>query len=364
MVYGVTRIALPSCDWGDPQRTGEPLCAGDNRRIGDLRNLETETFVAGAENRLAVPALERLFPDNVEAELPSADLFNPLVLQGPTGTGKSQLARGIIRRWSTQLGESAVEYITAIDFARQLRAAREAGELHEFRERLANLQLFVLEDLHRLPHRVFVQRELRDALDELLAVGAIVVVTAQQPPATMAGLEAGLRDRLAGGLTVRLQPPNVETRRELLELASEARGVQLDDGQLQQLSQKIEGSAAQLFRAVAEYELAPDIDFPNSTVRPPLKLKQIIRVVAHHYSLTQAAMCSAARRKSLVYARGIAIYLARTLTDLSYAQIGQALGRRDHTTVMHACSTTEKRLATDASAQHDVEELKRILTAV
>jgi chromosomal replication initiator protein len=86
-------------------------------------------------------------------------------------------------------------------------------------------------------------------------------------------------------------------------------------------------------------------------------------VAARYYSLTQAALLSSARRKSLVHARRIIVYLARLLTDLSYAQIGQGLGRRDHSTIMHAQRSIQDLVATDAATQRDLEELRRILTS-
>jgi len=376
VVYGVTRIALPSCDWGADVRAGDAARRAAQLGIPVEDRLasvaDASAFVAGPENQLVVPALEQLLAgDDLEA---AAAIFNPLVLLGSTGTGKSHLARGITRRWRSLLGEAGlaetgVEYLTAIDFARELRASREEGRLAEFRQRLAKLRLLVIEDLQRLPPRAFVQRELRDTLDVLIEAGAVVVVTTQQPPAAMAKLEAGLRDRLSGGLTVRLQPPGVEARLELLQQAAAARGSRLDAPTLEQLAQKVEGTVPQLLRAIAEHELASKestlkAGVPIDSARPPLKLKQIIAVVARYYSLTQAALCSAARRKSLVQSRGVAIYLARTLTDLSYAQIGQGLGRRDHSTVMHSRRTFEKLLANDAATQQDIEELQRILTAV
>ncbi|MGI9430202.1 MAG: helix-turn-helix domain-containing protein [Bythopirellula sp.] len=369
MVYGVSRIALPSSDWGDSLRA-----SGATQPAAE--------FVTGTENRLAVPALERLLTGHALSV--AAELFNPLVLLGASGTGKSQLARGIVRHWSSLLGSSetgasetgaseidqpewgaaGVAYFTAVDFARQVRAAREENQLDQCRDRLAELQLLVVEDLRRLPASRYVQRELRDTLDILLDAGAVVIVTAQRSPATMAHLEAGLRDRLAAGLTVRLQLPGVEARYELLKQAAAARQSLLSDHQLRSLAQKTEGSAPQLMRALAEHELGADQPGLVETVRPPLKIKQIIAVVARYYALTQAAICSSARRKSLVYARSVAIYLARSLTELSYAQIGHSLGRRDHTTIMHACRSIEARLASDATTQQDIEELKRILTAV
>lgn len=385
MVYGVSRIALPSSDLGSLSR-GKPAF-GD--RLSDSLTDATipsdavaTDFVVGPENQLAVPAVERLLASADEADSPaefgSAELgsvFNPLVLFGPTGVGKSHLARGVARHWlaaNAGHGDSTVEYLTAIDFARQLRSAREEGILDQLRQRLSNVQLLVLEDLDKLSPSIFVHRELRDLVDRLLDAQSAIVVTAQQSPLTMPDLEAGLRDRLSGGLNLRLQLPGVETRRELLRLAASQRGVALADDQVSQLAQRVEGTAPQLFRAVAELELELEHAGEGShggpqlaaASRPDLKFKQILGVVARYFSLTQAALCSPARRKSLVYARGVAIHLARSLTDLSYAQIGQHLGRRDHTTVMHASRSIENRLTTDASTQQDITELKRILTSI
>ena len=354
MVYGVSRIALPCSDLSGPLRATTSPTKGPTKGIPE--------FVAGPENRLTVPALQQLLAgDDLAA---AAQLFNPLVLLGSSGTGKTHLARGITRHWNSLLDEEKVKYLTAIDFARQLHAAREEKQLDSFRDRLAGLHLLVLEDLHRLPLRIYVQRELRDTLDVLLEAGAVIVVTSQQPPATMAGLDAGLRDRLSSGLTLRLQTPGIEARQELLRQTAAERGLHLGDEQLLQMAQKVEGPAPQLFRAVAEYQLPDTQESPANGLRPVLELKQIIAVVARYFSLTQAALRSPARRKSLVYARSVAIHLARTLTDQSYAQIGDSLGRRDHTTILHASRTLKKRLTTDASTQKDIEELKRILTAV
>ncbi len=361
MVHGVSRISLPSCNV--PLRKGDDLpCTGDNQAGNNQELGFVSDFIAGPENELAVAALDRLLSGG-KLET-AAELFNPLVLLGPSGTGKSHLARGVARHWRERGDTTDIEYLAAIDFARQLRAAREENQLEDFRQRMASVELLVLEDLQGLPLSVYVQRELRDTLDVLDSAGAMLLVTAQQPPSTMEGLETGLRDRLASGLTVRLQFPGIESREKLLQLSATARGVELGDEQLRQLASRIEGPAPQLFRALAEHELSATVPTLSEAAHPPIPLKQIIAVVARYFSLTQAALRSSARRKSLVYARGIAIHLARSLTNLSYAQIGVSLGRRDHSTVMHAARTIEQRLANDAHVQRDIEELRHLLTAV
>jgi chromosomal replication initiator protein len=275
--------------------------------------------------------------------------------------GKSHLARGIARHWTRLLGEDAVGFFTAIDFARQLHAARNSGELEQFRERVASLQVLLIENLQRLPQRVFVERALRDTLDALDETGCVVVLTARE----VTPLDAGLRDRLMGGMAIRLSPPGIEARREILHQAANSRGIALADDRLQSLAQHTEGPVPLLMRALAEEELRSTTGQEIAAVcRQPVTLKQIIAVAARYYSLTQAALVSSARRKSLVHARRVIVYLARLLTDLSYAQIGQGLGRRDHSTIMHAQRSIQDLVATDAATQRDLDELRRILTAV
>lgn len=343
MVKGVSQIDLPSC-LGDQTQDSQP---------------GLPCFIAGPENRLAVVAIERLLAgDHLSAAAP---FFYPLVLTGPTGSGKSHLARGIARHSHQLLGEGAVEYLSAIDFARQLRSARDDGELDAFRKRLSNLSMLIVEDLQRLPPRIFVQRELRDTIDTLVATERTVLLTAQKSPATMMELEASLRDRLAAGLTVQLRPPGIEARQEILQLASAA---QFDSDQLNDLAKKTEGPVPQLFRALAELQLASETGRETSDLRPPIPLKQLIAVVARYFLLTQAVLHSPSRRKSLVHARSVVIHLARNLTDLSYAQIGHGLGGRDHTTIMHAHRNIQRLLAEDPVTQQAIEQLQRILTAI
>ena len=343
MVNGVTTIDLPGCD----ADVGEPFLE------------PASAFVAGTENRLAVVALERLL--HTERLADDASWCNPLVLTGPTGVGKSHLARGIARHWTRLFGEDAVGYFTAIDFARQLHAARSNGELALFREQVAGLRLLVVENLQQLPRRTFVERELRDTLDTLIETGCIVVLTARD----FSPLDAGLRDRLAGAMTVLLSRPGVAARRKILEQAAVSRGISLAEEQLQGLAQRTEGPVPLLKRALAELDLQSTTDQEvAAATREPVTLKQIVAVAARYYSLTQAALLSSARRKSLVHARRVIVYLARLLTDLSYAQIGQGLGRRDHSTIMHAQRSIQDLVATDATTQRDLEELRRILTAV
>jgi len=346
----LTRIDLP-----EPGRSAE-----ENRCAAPA------CFVAGPENRLVAATVQQLL--NEESQTLSG--INPLFLFGPTGSGKSLLARGITRRWNQNFGKqrpeaTKVAYVTAADFGRQLHDARANDSLAELRKRLAQLRLLVVEDLQHLSPRDFVQRELRDTIDTMIEAGGLVVLTAQQSPATCSVLERGLSDRLQAGLAIQLRPPGVEARQEILTLAANARQLLLPADRLQQLAQQIEGPAPRLFQALTKLELASHGQSPPPLPKEKmLSFKQILAIVARDYSVSQVALCSPSRRQSLVHARGVAIHLARTLTDLSYTQIGQALGRRDHSTITHAYRKINHLLADDPDTQQTIDHLHRLLTAV
>lgn len=326
-------------------------------------------FVAGQENRLAVVAVNRLLGQPTHQENDCKEThraatnapFNPLVLIGPTGSGKTHLARGVANRLREQLPSGSVAYLSVAEFGRHYQQAREQDQLDQLRTSLRNLRLLVLEDFHLLRPRAVVQYELRETVDALLASDAIVLITTQQSLTTIPSLEPSLRDRLASGLTVSLRPPSEAARLDILQLAAAARGADLDVERARRLSQQIDGPVPRLFRAIAELE--PSIATQHRATEQSPSMRQIVAVVARYFSLSQTLLRGPSRRRSTVYARSVAVYLARTLTNLSYAQIGSDLGRRDHTTTMHADRRLREQLTTDPATQETVEDLKRILTA-
>ena len=321
-------------------------------------------FVAGSENRLAATAVEQLlqWPESLRNGQECARRpFSPLVLVGPTGSGKTHLARGVADRLRNLLPAGSVASMSVVEFGRHWEQAREEEKLDQLRTSLRRLELLVLEDFHRIRPRAAVQYELRETVDALVERGAVVLVTSQEPLVSIRSLTPDLRDRLTSGLTVRLRPPSTAARRDILQLAAAARGVPLDEETARQTAEHLEGPVPRLFRAVAE--LDPAIAETVRRPREPLSLRQIVAVVARYFSVSQANLRGPSRRRSVVHARSVAVYLTRTLTGLSYSQIGQGLGGRDHTTTMHADRRIREQLANDPSIQESIEDLRRILTA-
>jgi chromosomal replication initiator protein len=363
-------------------------------------------FVVGPENAILIPPLERLIQGRDFAE--AARLFNPLMLVGPSGSGKSQLAQGIVRHWRGVLqhsGEdSQIEYFTAADFGRECQAAAAEERLDAWRTKTRALRLLVVEDLQRLRQRDTIQQELRNTIDAIVEAGGIVIATADREPVALNQLDAGLRDRLTSGLIVRIQRPALAAREAILRLAAHRRGALTTDDQLHQIARRDAASPAELLGRLSELTgvsgpLPLEGRDQASTGNPKLlersavgrrgatregveagtrrayahqstrhtqaeahhTLKNIIAVTARYFSITQATLTGPSRRTSLVLARNIVVHLARRLTNLSYAEIGRALGGRDHTTIMHADRRLADQLANDPLTQQSVGELDRLL---
>jgi len=310
------------------------------------------SFVGGQENRLAAHAVSSIFQH-------TGYHYNPLVLCGPIGVGKSRLARGIVEAWQSTHANEPAHMLPAVDFARLVGRARRGSTVPQWRRQLLAARLLVLEDVERLAGREAAQRELAQLVDELLDAGGLLVVTCKEQPAHCRPLAATLRSRLSSGLVVKVSPPDRSSRLDILRRSAAARSVTLTDSAAELLAAEIRGSAGDLVGALLELETTcknKNRPISSAAVRRLLNrraestqpsLSQIITATARYFSLPAAVLQSPSRRLTVVAARGVAMYLARELTDLSLNQIGRAFGRRDHTTVLHNCRKIAHLLPSD-----------------
>jgi chromosomal replication initiator protein len=321
-------------------------------------------FVAGPENRMAAEAVRWIATDGRSS-------YSPLVLCGPPGTGKSHLARALAGSRDDWL------YTTAADFARELSAAIDAQAVEDFQARYRSASLLVFEDLGQLCSKRAALVEFQHTLDALEAREALVVVTSHVPPAEISGLPASLVSRLAGGLMVTLSAPGIAARRVLLARLATSRGVQLSAEALRLLAEKLTGNAVQLQGAMMELSASAQADPSPSVIdlaaarqfladRQPTcrpHLNDVGAAVAKFYGLKGAVLVSSSRRRQVVLARSVAIYLGRILAGASLAALGRHFGGRDHTTALHSCRSIERRLPRDAELRGAVGTLARLLSA-
>ncbi len=325
-------------------------------------------FIAGDENALAAAALAPLLES-------VASRFNPLVLYGPHGSGKTHLALGLADCWRVRFPQAQVACLTGTDFARQFAAAHHEGRLDAWRDELRHVDLFILEDLGELSGKQPAQQELLHALDALADREALVVITARTLPSHWNVLSAPLRSRLSAALVVPLAFPARATRRLILERLAQRRNLPLTRRALDGLADGLSGGVPMLASAIWELELAARLN--GEAIDPAHvsklvsrrdkdslpKLRTIARHTARHFGLKLADLKSPNRRRALVGARCVAMYLARQLTSCSLGEIGEFFGGRDHTTVLHSCRRTEKLLRHDASVRQAITDVRKMLAS-
>jgi chromosomal replication initiator protein len=318
------------------------------------------SFVAGPENRLVAHTVSS-FIDVTSSRLEEAYLRPPvLALFGPSGVGKTHLAHGIVRHWQRELGEEAALYTTAADFRRAFLDAIGTNQLGEFRAQFRERRLLAIDDLHRLPADEHLMHELRETLDAIEERGGTVIVTSHRPIGALSNLPPSVRSRLAAGLSLQLAPPASAARMRIIRHASNALGRDLSAEAANRLADGPSGTAPQLFGALFAFWAAPN-GTDATPKRPQPSMSQIIAEVARYTSVSQKHLKSASRRQTIVAARGIAVFLARTLAGASFEQIGRALGGRDHSTVMYNFKKIDRERARNATLQEALDDLTKVL---
>ena len=356
MVDGVVDIPLPGRPFESEENDGGAAAACH--------------FLAGPENRLVEVAVRSLI------EQPDTG-YNPLVLYGPSGTGKSHLAQGLATVWKAQNRRDRVVSTTAVDFARELADAIESQAVEEFRAKHRTANLLVVEDLGQLATgksgKLSAQEEFIHTLDALSVADGWVVVTASAAPAELPGLLPALQSRLAAGLTIPLAPPGTAARMAVLEQLAALRKVQLPEPVARVLADGLAGTVPELAGALIHLAMGEPlggepIDLPSvrrylsqRNRQPQPSLHEIALATARHFSLRLADLRSPVRRRVLVTARGVAVYLARHFAGASLQEIGRYFGGRDHTTIMHSCRKMEEIVEADPTIHAAIEKLRKEL---
>ncbi len=362
-----------------------------NRQQGPASDRPDRTYYVGPENQLVPVVIDDFLKPEAQ--------FTPVVIYGPVGSGKSHLAELIAAKWNAQQAVSqhknaratsagkstttvkttdAAQVSTAqvsIVRATDLVPSGRGTATQKLNVNAAAVIFLNVDDLGRNPRW---QRRMAALLDDWQSSGCRVLITSRKHPAEIGNLDARLRSRLLAGLCVGLEPPALETRQALVRhwaQQSELAGkVRLTASGVRELASQVEGVPSRLRGAFWQLALsaqsepgprsaitAADVrEFLNSGAAAQSKLTVALigRTTARHFGTTLTEIRGPSRRKSLVLARSIAMYLARNLAGKSLAEIGKWFGGRDHTTVLHSC----RKIEADKDTRPEVSEALQQLT--
>jgi len=325
-----------------------------------------EEFVIGASNRFAHAAAMSV------AEKPAAS-YNPLFIYGDSGLGKTHLLHAVGHHLCQLFPTKRVRYVTTEIFMNEFVEAIRTNSRLDFKRRYREVDLLLMDDVQFVQNSERLQEEFFHTFDSLHGSGSQLVLSSDRPPKNMATLEDRLRTRFEWGLLTDIQPPEYETRLAILRHKARAQGfTDTPDEVLAFIATHITDNVRELEGAlirVAAYAsltripatedlarevLADDLRTKCSRVITP---QVILDETAKMFSWTIEDLCGRSRRRPLVTARQIGMYVFRELTDYSYPQIAREFGGRDHTTVMHAVEKITDQMAERRHIYEQVSEL-------
>jgi len=335
-------------------------------RIAPLnRNATFDTFVIGPSNRFAHAAALAV------AESPS-QAYNPLVIHGSTGLGKTHLLQAIAHYVTTSTPDMTACYVTCEAFTNDFIEALREKRIEQFKNRYRTYDVLLVDDIQFLSGREGIQEEFFHTFNTLHESGSQIVLSSDRPPREIARLEDRLRSRFEWGLITDVQPPDLETRIAILRKKASRDGITIDDPEvLAAIAMRVQTNIRELEGALTRgvafamlngepltVELVRDVlssQYPEDS--RPVTVESVQRVVAEYFSLSIEELRSERRTQTIVFPRQVAMYLSRELTDMSLPRIGQLFGGRDHTTIHYGHDKIAKRIKEDRSLYNLVQEL-------
>jgi chromosomal replication initiator protein len=321
-----------------------------NNYSGKIRlRHDLSMFVVGSCNQLAYNTVTYV------SEFPGAQ-YNPLFIHGNCGLGKTHLLQGLCRRFADIQPTKRWMYMTGEEFTNEFLTALRANKVDAFRRRMRDLDLLVIDDVHFLGGKKATQEEFLHTFNAIEAMGKQVVMASDNHPKLIEEFGESLVNRFVSGMVVRVDPPNFASRVDILNKLANRQNLELSEEVVGWIARRVTQNVRELegaiTRVAAMTKLSGEVadiklvqaalgDLDRQMVAP-VRPENIMQAVCDYFSLENKDLMSGRRQRTISLARSVAMYLVRKTAKLSFPEIGNRMGRRNHSTVISACRRIEK----------------------
>ncbi|WLP94547.1 chromosomal replication initiator protein DnaA [Psychrobacter sp. M13] len=328
-----------------------------------------ETFVTGKSNNLAYKACYELTKPQ------SKNRHNPLFIYGPSGLGKTHLMHSVAQRYLKN--NRSFYYFTSEKFINQLVYSLRNNKIEDFKKKIKKVDLLIVDDIHVLAGKTKSSNEFLTLFADFTSGDKQLILASDRHPSQMTEFDERFRSRFSWGLTVAVEPPEIDTRVQILQKKADSYGMLLPkecalfiaqnvvsnvrrlEGALNQVFANANLTGAPITLEMVQYALKDIVAMRVQAVN----MDNIRKVVAEYYDITVKDLMGRKRTRTIARPRQIAMALSRELTGDSYPDIGQSFGGRDHTTVMHGCDKVAELRAADPAFDKDYKALAMMLQA-
>lgn len=333
------------------------------------QNYTFDNFIEGECNRLARSA------GFAVAQKPGGTSFNPLMIYGGVGLGKTHLAQAIGNEVKRNLPDKLVIYVSCEKFCQQFVDSLKNNTINDFVNFYQAMDIIIMDDVHNFAGKERTQDIFFHIFNHLHQSGKQIILTSDKPPKDLAGLEERLLSRFKWGLSADMQIPDLETRMAILKKKMYADGIYLPDEVIEYVANNIdnnvrelEGAMVSLLAQATLNRKEIDLNLAKSMLRNFIKNTQkdisidyIQKLVCEYFEVPLDMVKSKTRKREIVQARQISMYLAKNHTKTSLKSIGAFFGGRDHSTVIYACQTVEDLIDTDKKFKSYVQDIQKKL---
>ncbi len=330
-------------------------------------NYSFENFIEGLSNKLPRAAAESI------AQKPGKTVFNPLFLYGASGVGKTHLANAIGLKVKELYPEKRVLYVSAHLFKVQYTDSIRKNTLNDFINFYQSIDVLIIDDIQEFVGVEKTQNTFFHIFNHLHQNGKQLIMTCDRPPVMLQGIEERLITRFKWGLTAEIERPNLELRRNILADKARREGIALDSKVLEYVAENVtdsvrelEGILISLHAHSALYGREIDLALAERVISKAVRVvekevtvEDIIHTTCEYYHVKDECIYTSSRKRDIVLARQVAMYLThKHLPNLSLARIGQCIGSKDHSTVLHACRTIEEQIGVDKAMELAIEDIE------